>query len=126
MNNLSLLSYLNGGRSRVPHLYYGDLHRIRNIYSDSLIISTSCCRFAKRIAATDANQDLNLNADLFIMYGVGPTGSGAQALNSHVQGAAGNPLLSADRVNAVVDSGDLGNDFRVLIIFTIWMCDRVI
>ena len=48
------------------------------------------------------------------MYGVGPTGSGAQALNSHVQGAAGNPLLSADRVNAVVDSGDLGNDFPMV------------
>ena len=60
------------------------------------------------------------------MYGVGPTGSGAQALNSHILGAAGNPLLSADRANAVVDSGDLVDDFRVLIIFTIWMCDRVI
>ena len=64
------------------------------------------------------------------MYGVGPTGSGAQALNSHVQGAAGNPLLSADRVNAVVDSGDLIDDFRVtviiIILVTIWMCDRVI
>ena len=74
----------------------------------------SCCRFAKRIAATDANQDLNLNADLFVMYGVGPTGSGAQALNSHVQGAAGNPLLSADRVNAMVDSGDLGENFPMV------------
>ena len=61
------------------------------------------------------------------MYGVGPTGSGAQALRSHIQGAAGNPLLLADRVNVVMDSGD---DLSVLIIliilFTIkfWMCDR--
>ena len=48
------------------------------------------------------------------MYGVGQMGSGAQALNSHVLGAGGNPLLSADRVNAVVDSGDLGNDFPMV------------
>ena len=48
------------------------------------------------------------------MYGVGQTGSGAQALNTHVQSAAGNPLLSADRVNAVVDSGDLGEDFPMV------------
>ena len=65
------------------------------------------------------------------MYGVGPTGSGAQALNRHVLGAAGNPLLSADRVNTVTDSGDLGDNLLVIIIimlllFTIWMCDRVI
>ena len=64
------------------------------------------------------------------MYGVGPDGSGAQALSIHVLGAAGNPLLSADRVNVVVDSGDLIDDFRVtvliIILFTIWMCDRVI
>ena len=64
------------------------------------------------------------------MYGVGPDGSGAQALSSHVLGAAGNPLLSADRVNAVMDSGDLINNLAVpvliIILFTIWMCDRVI
>ena len=65
------------------------------------------------------------------MYGVGPDGSGAQALSSHIQGAAGNPLLSADRVNAAVDSGDLIDDFRVtvliiIILLVIWICDRVI
>ena len=88
------------------------------------MINISCCRFSKRIAATDPNQDLDLNADLFVMYGVGPDGSGAQALSSHIQGAAGNPLLSVDRVNAVVDNGDLIDDFRVtvLIILVIWIC----
>ena len=65
------------------------------------------------------------------MYGVGPDGSGAQALRSHVQGAAGNPLLSADRVNAAEDMGDLINNLAVpvliiIILVTIWMCDRVI
>ena len=48
------------------------------------------------------------------MYGIGPNGGGVQALSSHVQGAAGNPLLSADRVNPVVFSGDLGEDFPMV------------
>ena len=57
------------------------------------------------------------------MYGVGPDGSGAQALRSHVQGAAGNPLLSENRVNAAEDMGDLINNLAVpvliIILFTI-------
>jgi hypothetical protein len=48
------------------------------------------------------------------MYGIGPTGSGAQALNSHITGAGGNPLLSANTVNAAVDSGDLGDNFPMV------------
>ena len=38
------------------------------------------------------------------MYGVGPTGSGAQALLPHDLGAAGNPLLSNERINAAMDN----------------------
>ena len=37
------------------------------------------------------------------MYGVGPTGTGAQALARHVLGPAGNPLLSNENINAAVD-----------------------
>ena len=59
---------------------------------------------AKLIAPSGANEDLNLNADLFIMYGVGPTGSGANALLSHIQGPEGNPALSDQRINAAIDN----------------------
>ena len=38
------------------------------------------------------------------MYGVGPTGTGAAALELHNLGAAGNPLLSNERINAVMDN----------------------
>ena len=48
------------------------------------------------------------------MYGVGPDGTGAQALDSHVRGAGGNPLLSENRVNVVVGSGDLGRNFPMV------------
>ena len=41
---------------------------------------------SKRIAPSDANQDLDLDANLFVMYGVGPTGTGAQALSVHNTG----------------------------------------
>ena len=44
------------------------------------------------------------------MYGVGPTGTGANALQIHNTGA-GNPLLSEQRVNPAVDVGNLGSDF---------------
>ena len=44
------------------------------------------------------------------MYGVGPTGTGDQALAIHNTGA-GNPLLSEQRVNPAVDAGNLANDF---------------
>ena len=64
---------------------------------------TSFHSVAKRIAPSDANQDLDLNADLFIMYGVGPTGTGAAALSSHNFGS-GNPMLSS-RINPVVGGG---------------------
>ena len=63
----------------------------------------SHCSVAKRIAPSDANQDLDLNADLFVMYGVGPTGTGAASLSIHNTGA-GNPLLSEQRMNPAVDS----------------------
>ena len=59
---------------------------------------------AKRIAPSGANEDLNLNASLFVMYGVGPTGTGAAALAAHVLGSQGNPRLSDDRINAAVDN----------------------
>ena len=58
---------------------------------------------AKQIAPSGANEDLDLNADLFVMYGVGPTGTGAQALSIHNTGA-GNPLLSNERINAAMDN----------------------
>ena len=38
------------------------------------------------------------------MYGVGPTGNGAQALPAHIFGVAGNPLLSNERINAAMDN----------------------
>ena len=65
---------------------------------------------AKRIAASGANEDLDLNADLFVMYGVGPDGTGANALASHLQGPAVNPLLSDDRVNVVEFEGEVASD----------------
>ena len=63
------------------------------------------CSVAKQIAPSDADQDLNLNADLFVMYGVGPTGSGAQALQAHNLGPGANPLLSQGRFNPTADAG---------------------
>ena len=78
-----------------------------------LYINFFYCRFAKRIAATDANQDLDLNNELFVMYGIGPDGTGAQALATHIQGAGGNPLITTDRVNIVVGNGDLGGNFPI-------------
>ena len=63
------------------------------------------CSVAKQIAPSDANQDLNLNADLFVMYGVGPTGSGAQALQAHNLGPGANPILSQGRFNPTADAG---------------------
>ena len=39
------------------------------------------------------------------MYGVGPTGTGANALPSHLIGAGNNPLLSQQRLNPAVDGG---------------------
>ena len=59
---------------------------------------------AKLITPSGANEDLNLNADLFVMYGVGPNGTGAAALAPHVLGPQGNPRLSDDRINAAVDN----------------------
>ena len=59
---------------------------------------------AKQIAPSGANEDLNLNAGLFVMYGVGPTGTGAAALARHNLGAAGNPRLSNERINAAMDN----------------------
>ena len=60
---------------------------------------------AKQIAPGDADQDLNLNDNLFVMYGVGPTGSGAGSLPPHALGPGGNPLLSQGRFNPVLDAG---------------------
>ena len=37
------------------------------------------------------------------MYGVGPSGSGAQALPPHNLGPGGNPILSQGRFNPAVD-----------------------
>ena len=39
------------------------------------------------------------------MYGVGPSGSGAQALPPHNLGPGANPLLSQGRFNPAVDAG---------------------
>ena len=63
------------------------------------------CRVAKQIAPSDANQDLNLNSPLFIMYGVGPNGNGANSLPPHNLGPGSNPILSQGRFNAALDAG---------------------
>ena len=60
---------------------------------------------AKQIAPGDVDTDLDLNNDLFVLYGVGPTGTGAAALLPHNLGPGGNPLVSGGRVNAVADAG---------------------
>ena len=65
---------------------------------------TSFHSVAKQIAPSDANQDLDLNADLFIMFGVGPTGTGAAALSAHNFGS-GNPIILSSRINPVVVGG---------------------
>ena len=83
---------------------------IVNLHAYTTII-LSYLRFAKRIAATDINQDLDLNAEFFVMYGVGPDGTGASSLATHVQGPGGNPLLSGNAVNVVVFEGELADDF---------------
>ena len=61
---------------------------------------------AKQIALAGTDEDLDLNADLYIMYGVGPGRSGASALGSHVIGPGGNPALSRGRFNPAQDSGE--------------------
>ena len=74
-------------------------------HSSNINIIISRCRVAKQIAPSDLNQDLNLNSDLFIIYGVGPTGNGAGSLLPHNLGPGGNPLLSQGRFNAAADAG---------------------
>lgn len=44
------------------------------------------------------------------MYGVRPATPSAGSFLSHVQGAGGNPLLSAQRVNPLTDVGEVGAD----------------
>ena len=39
------------------------------------------------------------------MYGVGPSGSGAQVLPPHNLGPGGNPILSQGRFNPALDDG---------------------
>ena len=75
---------------------------------------TFLCSVAKQIAASDANQDLDLNVALFIMYGVGPTGTGVAALRTHITGAGNNPLLSQQRLNPAVDVANVVNDFPMV------------
>ena len=69
----------------------------------------SVCSVAKQIAPSDADQDLDLSTRLFVMYGTGPTGSGAQSLLPHNLGnaddASANPLRSQGRFNAAADAG---------------------
>ena len=48
------------------------------------------------------------------MYGVGPTGTGAAHLESHLTGAGNNPLLSPQRLNPTVDVANVGNDFPMV------------
>ena len=58
---------------------------------------------AKQIAPTDPNpQDINLDSDLFIMYGGTSESSSAQSLGTHRP--SGNPLLTS-RFNPVRDVG---------------------
>lgn len=47
----------------------------------------SPCRVAKQIAASGTNEDLDLNTDLFVMFGVDPNETpGSGALSMHAVG----------------------------------------
>ena len=63
------------------------------------------CSVAKQIAPAGTDEDLDLNADLYVMYGVGPGRSGASALGLHVTGPGGNPALSRRTFNLL--TGDM-------------------
>ena len=78
---------------------------INNCRPCNFCIIFSLCSVAKQIAPSDADQDLDLNTNLFVMYGVGPTGTGAQALAQHGLGPGLNPLLSQNRFIPAVDAG---------------------
>ena len=72
------------------------------------------CSVAKEIIASGSDEDLNLNVGLFVMFGVGQTGTGEAALASHNFGEE-IPQLSQQRVNPAVDGGNItGSDFPMV------------
>ena len=66
---------------------------------------------AKQIAPSGTGEDLNLDdPNLYVMYGIGPDGTGAGSLSQHNTGAS-NPALSLGTFNPAESVGEGSNNF---------------